>query len=791
MIMIPTAVGALTWLASVAMRAGVLLVLAWMTSVVLKNAAPRVRHAVWSAAIVGALTLPLLNGLAPEWRIAIADPWPDIEWTAPLDLVPAAGLLAPTVNPLESQGSGLGESVGGAKSLSLRESTAITGWNFGRGEAAVLLLLLWYGGAAVLMLRLAVQIARIEGVIRRARPLAPSHSRRMADRLVCALRVSRRVRFLTSDEVQTPLTVGAIRPVVLVPAAAEQWSDERMRIVLTHELVHVMRHDWLLQTLGYMVRAGYWFNPLTWVAVRRLSDEQEKACDDAVIALGTKPSVYATHLVNVAQGLPLRYAAGAALPMARTSRLEGRLKSMIESSPVRGGARKHAIVAMAAMAVLACGVASAQPTLELRMTERPEGLGYVTDEAGTGVAYKRLDYATITDASSEPMTVRPIAVQGAECLDNIVPDRPEMRGRFSGSLSTSTRDGRNIIRRRIGYFGNGDFILETDLEDDVCLYLFVRDSVVFGEDGAIVYMERDALVELATSDRGSRRRMMIRGLRIDERELEWFVNGDGRTFDDDAQAWLDATLPVVADVRQIAELRSQRSSLRGRISSIRGQRSSLRGSISSIRGQRSSLRGQISSIRGQLSSLRGRVSSVRGGESSLRGRISSIRGRESSMRGSISSIRARMSEISRQIRVLDDLNAAPRVRDSLQQQLEEYQSRIEQTRREIDEWDTDEQVAAVRQQIAGLETTRRIAEVEAQIAQLNTEGRIAEVERQLADLQVEDRVAEIEREIEALNVEARVEEIEREIDELNADQRIDRLEDSLAEKYRRLRRVTR
>ncbi len=789
---IPMAEGALTWLGAVAIRAAILLALAWITNAVLKSTAPRVRRGAWSAAIVGTLILPFLHGLAPQWRIAIVDPWPGAALTAPLDVVSAAVPSAPEVSSV-SRRAEPHESTGTATSPSLREaSTTTTGWSFGRNEAAILLLLLWYGGAAALMLRFAIQLARVEGVIRRARPFATSHSRRLAGGLLRALGVNRRVRFLTSDEVQTPLTVGTIRPVVLVPAEAEQWSDERVQIVLSHELVHVMRHDWLFQTLGYMVRASYWFNPLAWMAVRQLADEQEKACDDGVIALGTKPSVYATHLVSLAQGLHLRRTAGAVLPMVRTSRLEGRVKSMLESSGVRHGARKHAAAAMAAMAVLACGVASARPTLEYTAPVPIESLPYAAGESGAANRSERLGYTPITDTASDTIRVQPFAVQNAECLDDIVPERPGWRRRFSGTWSTSTRGGREVINRRIGYFGNGDFILETNLDDDFCIYMFVRDSVEFSENGSsIVNMERGALVELATSDRGSRRHMTIRGLRNGEREIEWFVGGDDRAFDDDARAWLDATLAVLADVRQIAVLRSQQSALRGRISSIRGRRSSLRGRISSIRGRESSLRGRISSERGRVSSLRGRISSIRGRESSLRGRISSIQGRESSMRGSISSIHARMGKLRRQIQVLDELDAAPRVRDSLQNQLVVDQARIEQTRRDIEEWDTAAQVAKVQQQITDLRTAERIAEVEAEIPQLSTAGRIAEIEQQIADLQVEDRVAEVEEEIEALNVEGRVDEIEREIRELNADERIDRLEDSLEGKYRTLRRVTR
>ena len=70
--------------------------------------------------------------------------------------------------------------------------------------------------------------------------------------------------------------------------------------------------------------AAYWFNPLTWIAARRLRAERERACDDLVLEAGLRGADYAQHLLDIARTVtPRRSLSAAALAMARPSELEG------------------------------------------------------------------------------------------------------------------------------------------------------------------------------------------------------------------------------------------------------------------------------------------------------------------------------------------------------------------------------------------------------------------------------------------------------------------------------------
>src|SRR5438874_11684073 len=133
---------------------------------------------------------------------------------------------------------------------------------------------------------------------------------------------------------------------MLLPAEAGQWSAERRRIVLLHELAHVKRWDCLTQMITRIVCAFYWFNPLVWVAVRRMCIERERACDDLVLNSGCKASEYASHLVAIA-GKFRRAPQVAAIAVARPSGLERRIRAILDGRRNRDRIAKIASVFIA------------------------------------------------------------------------------------------------------------------------------------------------------------------------------------------------------------------------------------------------------------------------------------------------------------------------------------------------------------------------------------------------------------------------------------------------------------
>src|SRR5262249_18710859 len=118
-----------------------------------------------------------------------------------------------------------------------------------------------------------------------------------------ALGCKAQVQLRICDDAIPPMTWGIFRHVILLPAAAIQWSRDRQRLVLAHELAHIGRHDAIGQLLAQTVLSIYWFNPLVWYAVHRLHTERERACDDSVLRLGAVDAEYAEHLLQITRGL--------------------------------------------------------------------------------------------------------------------------------------------------------------------------------------------------------------------------------------------------------------------------------------------------------------------------------------------------------------------------------------------------------------------------------------------------------------------------------------------------------
>jgi TonB family protein len=114
------------------------------------------------------------------------------------------------------------------------------------------------------------------------------------------LSLSRRVRLLVSDRIESPVSFGLLRPTIMLPGQSRRWNRSIMTDVLLHELCHIRRLDWVTGLLAYAVACVYWVNPLVWRSLGRLREECENSCDAAVLLAGRSDTDYAASLLGVA-----------------------------------------------------------------------------------------------------------------------------------------------------------------------------------------------------------------------------------------------------------------------------------------------------------------------------------------------------------------------------------------------------------------------------------------------------------------------------------------------------------
>lgn len=326
-----------------AVRGTFILLAALAGTALMRRNSAAARHLVWLAALTALLLLPVARGFVPEWRVLPAAPLVFAAPAAqPSASSPAAGLPAAPHPATRAAPSSGGEAA-------QAPSRTPADWR-------TLALLAWAAGAVLLALRLAYGLARVQWIERHAVELTDDGWVRLTDGLARRLGLGRIVRLLREPGATVPMTWGIFRPVILLPGEADGWDDERRRVVLAHELAHVRRWDALTQWIAHLALAVYWFNPLVWVAVRRLRAEREHACDDAVLEIGTRPADYADHLLTIVRSLGSSHGTtAAALAMARRSQFEGRLLAILDNAVRRNGVSRAAGLATAA-AALACVV---------------------------------------------------------------------------------------------------------------------------------------------------------------------------------------------------------------------------------------------------------------------------------------------------------------------------------------------------------------------------------------------------------------------------------------------------
>jgi beta-lactamase regulating signal transducer with metallopeptidase domain len=100
-----------------------------------------------------------------------------------------------------------------------------------------------------------------------------------------AIGVRRKVKLATTSEIDTPSLHGWFRPVLLLPSqVVESFSPEQLRFIFLHEMAHLRRADVPVNWFIAAVHAINWFNPLVWLAVTRLEEDRELACDELALS---------------------------------------------------------------------------------------------------------------------------------------------------------------------------------------------------------------------------------------------------------------------------------------------------------------------------------------------------------------------------------------------------------------------------------------------------------------------------------------------------------------------------
>ncbi|MCA9152287.1 MAG: M56 family metallopeptidase, partial [Planctomycetales bacterium] len=254
-------------------------------------------HRVWTLVLLGMLLLPVWQGVLPPLAIPLpfSAYWQtDLSHNAESRTAAPAHVQAVADVPLARQQMGLSTvsdegdsrtapastvaSASETNTTAYADDTSTPNWRW--------LVYLYLTGVAIGLVRLCLGIWQVHQLVR------------AGERVFPAGKVQSRV--FQSTAVCTPATVGAVRPVILLPDNWHTWPPGMLRFVLEHEQTHIDRADYLVGLLAELNRCVYWFHPVAWWLRRKLATQAEQVCDDLVIAGLPDRTGYAEYLLVIA-----------------------------------------------------------------------------------------------------------------------------------------------------------------------------------------------------------------------------------------------------------------------------------------------------------------------------------------------------------------------------------------------------------------------------------------------------------------------------------------------------------
>jgi len=390
----------------IGLRASVIVLVALTASAALRKRSAALRHWVLAAGILSAAAVAPLGVALPAWDLP-AEP-EAIE-------APKATLLAGKIPPAASAPLPMPVVTAPTRAITFPVATIVNA--------------VWASGTAISMLVMLVGLRRLSRLSAAARPLTDRRWVAAADGVAAGFSLRGPVALRQTNLATTLGTWGWRRPCVLLPSQCESWSDDRMDIVLGHELAHIRRGDWALQMAADLVRAGFWYNPLFWLACARLRRESEAACDDAVLEAGVPAADYASHLLEIARTCRPPSPLATLVPMARRSTLEWRIAAMLNHTLIR--TRPTGRTLMLVFAVIA-GITLTTATFRAKEQAGPLPLiGTVYDVTGAvlpGVAL------TLDDAAGNRLTATTDR-DGRFNFGSVSPGRYQVGSKLPGFMS--------------------------------------------------------------------------------------------------------------------------------------------------------------------------------------------------------------------------------------------------------------------------------------------------------------------------------------------------------------------
>lgn len=310
-----TTLAEIRWLSLVgeyAIKSTLALSAALLIAALLRKRPASIRHYVLSLCLVGLLFLPVFSVLPAGWemrllpvRSAGLDPAPP---PAPKIMLESGLSPSGAVFDVKSPESAAAEPAENLLPALLPGGTTPTNPHWQAVALSV-----WAAGLSFFLLRLTLGLRGARRLTLAGKDVGGPLWKILLERFLAAIGLKREIRLKCHPDVAVPLTWGLFKPVILIPADHDKWTEDQRSSALIHELSHIKRADFLAIILMRVSLAAFWFNPLAWFVFGQVKKEQEKACDELVLKTGLKPSIYAANLLRFKSAAGFRWNSSTAL----------------------------------------------------------------------------------------------------------------------------------------------------------------------------------------------------------------------------------------------------------------------------------------------------------------------------------------------------------------------------------------------------------------------------------------------------------------------------------------------
>ena len=284
-----------------------------------------------------------------------------------------------------------------------------------------LLVTFWLLGVLFLQLRFLGQVAYVQRLKHYGTQLFPTSWSDKIEELESKLRIQKTVRYLTSLRIESPMVIGWLKPVVLMPRQLLQsLSETEIYAVLAHELAHIRREDFVVNLMQTLLCNVFFFHPGVWWMSNRVDDEREHCCDDLAVAATGQAASYAKTLINVSElqlarqsNAPLAVAFSGTRKQRERGGFAGRIRRLFMVSNGAGTFREGFATACILFAALIIGIAATGHTVQAKETQETSNIEKENDRK-TGTQESDIVAVTEIESISEGDTLKKVNRFGIE-----------------------------------------------------------------------------------------------------------------------------------------------------------------------------------------------------------------------------------------------------------------------------------------------------------------------------------------------------------------------------------------